>query len=437
MSKPNTRLSALNALNEILVSGVRPKESIDAFSTLLDRRDRAFLMELVYGVLRFRDTLDWMLGRFLERPERLGDFTRNNLRVAAYQIFFMRVPQWAVVHESVELEKKEKRGKAALVNAVLRNLLREKEGFSFPIRFDDPETSIAVNTSHPGWMVRRWIRRFGEKEALLLAQANNVIPLMTIRVNTLKTTREELLEILARERVAAAPTLFSPVGIRLKETRAYSDLSFCAGLFAVQDEASQLVTYMLDPQPGERVLDACAAPGGKTTHIAQLMGNRGEVVAVEKDGRRIEKLRGNIEGLGMDSVRIINGDITETRGIGTFDRILLDAPCSAAGVIRRNPDVKYRLKAGDPGRYGKYQTALLCSAAKLLKQKGVIVYSVCSTEPEEGEDVVNHFLKTNEDFRIIDAESFSRDFKREGFFRTYPHRNDMDGFFAVSLCKTD
>ena len=435
MSTPNTRLSAVAALNDIFAARVRPKQSIEPLYVDLDKRDRAFLMELVYGVLRFRDTLDWILGRFLEKPQKLGDFTRNNLRVAAYQILFMRVPDRAVVHESVEIEKRRQGGKDALVNAVLRNLLRRKEDFSLPIEFDDPAVSIAVNTSHPKWLVRRWIERFGENEALLLARANNAVPPMTLRVNTLKTSREELLEMLTLNGIAAAPTISSPDGIRLKDVRAYSDLSFCRGLFAVQDEASQLISYLLDPGPGQRILDACAAPGGKTTHIAQLIRNDGEIVAVEKDGRRIGALRENVETLETHSVKIVNGDITEPGDIGTFDRILVDAPCSATGVIRRNPDVKYRLRPGDLATHRIRQSTLLRSLSGLLRENGVMVYSVCSIEPEEGELAVNDFLKTNADFRIINAVTFLRNFTREGFFRTYPHKDDMDGFFGVSLCR--
>lgn len=435
MSTPNTRLSAATALKEILVSGIRPKRSLEALSVALDRRDRAFLMELVYGVLRAVGLLDWILDRFLEKPQRLGDFTRNNLRIAAYQIYFMRVPQWAAVHEAVEMEKTMPGGKAPLVNAVLRNLLRNKDRFSLPIAFDDKVTFIAVNTSHPEWLVRRWVKRFGEEEALLLAQANNNVPPMTIRVNTLKTSREELLHILTHNGVLAKPTAFSPDGIRLEELKTYAGLSFCEGLFAVQDEASQLITYMLAPKPGERVLDACAAPGGKTTHIAQLMKDEGEIVAVEKDEKRTETLRSNIARLGIHSVKIVNEDIFEAADLGTFDRILVDAPCSATGVIRRNPDVKHRLKPGDLEKFRSRQSELLGCASGLLKEDGVMVYSVCSIEPEEGEHAANDFLKTNADFRIIDPVTFSRDFGRDGFFRTYPHKDNMDGFFGVLLCR--
>jgi 16S rRNA (cytosine967-C5)-methyltransferase len=167
------------------------------------------------------------------------------------------------------------------------------------------------------------------------------------------------------------------------------------------------------------------------------MGDKGEIVAVEKDRRRIAALRQNVENLGIHSVTIINRDISEPGGMGTFDRILLDAPCSATGVIRRNPDVKYRHKAADLRGYRIKQSALLRSVSNILKDNGVLVYSVCSIEPEEGEQVINDFLKTGNNFRIIDSGSFLADFKREGFFRTYPHKHDMDGFFGVSLCKTN
>jgi 16S rRNA (cytosine967-C5)-methyltransferase len=438
----NVRLLAIESLLDIFLRNTRPKQSIESRSSFLERRDRAFLMEIVYGVLRYRDTLDWVLGHFLKNPSKLGAFTLNNLRGAAYQVLFMRVPDWAVVNESVEIEKMsaggELRGKASLVNAVIRNVVRQKERFQLPLQFGDALTGIAVNTSHPKWLVKRWIARFGEKEAALLAGANNAMPPMTIRVNTLRISREELLSLLAKHGVSAAPTLFSPDGIVLRDVRSYQDLSFARGLFLVQDEASQLVTYLLAPEPGERVLDACAAPGGKTTHIAQLMNDKGEIIAAEKDPVRIRRLRENVETLGIRSVRIINADVMDLMNSGVFDRILLDAPCSATGVIRRNPDVKYRHTPRDLAGFRAKQVELLGAVSRLLAEKGRLVYAVCSTEPEEGEEAVGEFLKSSEHFRIIEADvSQKGNFLERGFFRTYPHRHDMDGFFGVSLCKKD
>ncbi len=348
------RLFAIQSLLEIFKRGKRPKKSLEDIASSLDRRDRSFNMEIVYGVLRYRDTIDWILDHFLENPSKLGDFTLNNLRIAVYQIFFMRVPDWAVVNESVEIEKNKSlrdapNRKGPLVNAVLRNILRQKEKFVLPVKLEDPVEAIAINTSHPKWLIERWIERFGKNDALLLAKANNEIQPFSIRANTLRISRDSLLENLSDNGVAGEPTRFSPDGIILKEMHTYADLNFIHGLFAVQDEASQLITYILDPKPGERVLDACAAPGGKTSHIAQCMQDKGEIIAVEKDPKRIVSLEDNLKTLGIGSVKIVNSDMNSLKDtdMGKFDKILVDAPCSSIGVIRKNPDIKYKYTAAD------------------------------------------------------------------------------------------
>jgi len=421
---------------------------MEILASSLDRRDRAFLMEIVYGVLRYRDTLDWILGHFLKKTSGLGSMTINNLRTALYQIYFMRVPEWAVVNESVEIEKtvaqKDRTAKPGLVNAVLRNIIRQKDLFAPPLKPDnagakDPvEAEIALNTSHPRWMIRRWIKRFGAEEARHLAEANNLRPLLCLRVNTLRTTREGLVDLLRQNGVSSTPALFSPVGVFPDEQVTYEDLSFAQGLFMIQDEASQLIPYLLGPQPGERVLDACAAPGGKTTHIAQMMNDEGDIVATEKDHARTAQLRDNVSSLGLRSIRILNTDVEELREPEAFDRILLDAPCSATGTIRRNPDVKYRHRVADLLQFGEKQSRLLQSVSGLLKKGGTLVYAVCSTEPEEGEQVIDNFLKTNPEFRIIEADAPGlKALMTRDLLRTFPHKNNMDGFFAVSLCRKD
>ncbi len=438
------RLFAIQSLMEILKSGKRPKKSLEDIASPLDRRDRSFHMEIVYGALRYRDTIDWILDHFLENPSKLGDFTLNNLRIAVYQIFFMRVPDWAVVNESVEIEKnKSLRNapdrKGPLVNAVLRNILRQKEKFVLPLKLEDPVEAIAINTSHPKWLIERWIERFGKNDALLLAKTNNEIRPFSLRANTLRISREGLLENLSDNGVAGEPTRFSPDGIILKEMHTYADLNFAHGLFAVQDEASQLITYLLDPKPGQRVLDACAAPGGKTSHIAQCMQDKGQIIAVEKDPKRTVSLEENLKTLGIGSVKIINADINSLKdtAMGKFDKILLDAPCSSIGVIRKNPDIKYKYTASDLSNNRTKQLKLLNTASCFLAETGSLVYSVCSTEPEEGEQVVLEFLKTATDFRIIEdvKHEFLRPFIENGVFRTYPHNHNMDGFFGVALCR--
>lgn len=433
------RLLAVRALIDISSLGKKPKAVLDSHAAGCSRQDRAFLMEIVYGVLRYRLTLEWILVRFLKTPGRLGDFTSNNLRCALYQILFMRVPEWAAVNEAVEIEKSSGNARqGSLVNAVLRNFLRRQAEFVLPLKTGDPASDISLNTSTPSWLLGRWIDRFGIEEARALCDANNLIPELCIRTNTLRTTRDLLLAEIASHGISALPSPFSPEGIVIHGVHAFADLAFAHGLFLVQDEASQLISHLLAPRPGERVLDACAAPGGKATHLAQLMNDTGEVLALEKDPRRLERLSANIRQLGISSVKTRAADFLSVGDIGLFDRILVDAPCSTLGVIRKNPDVKYRSGEKDLRALRDLQTGLLLHAAGFLKPGGRLVYAVCSTEPEEGEEVVASFLKSAADFRIIEPVSgFLAGFRSEGFFRSYPHRHAMDGFFGVILCNRE
>ncbi len=432
-----TRELALESLHEIWQGGRKPKDVLEEFSGDLDRRDRAFLMELVYGVVRFRDTLDWALKEFLKKPSALGQDTMNNLRLAAYQILFTRVPPWAAVNEAVEMEKK--LGRPRVVNAVLRNLLRvpetERLGLG-RIRKQGTVPRIALRTSHPPWLVKRWVQRFGEEEASALAEANNRIPPLTLRTNTLKIARDALIRRLADMDVRGEPTPHSPDGIKLGEPHPDERLGSVKDSFMIQDEASQIISFLVDPRPGERVLDACAAPGGKATHMAQLMQDTGEIIAVESRRERMGRLMENIRRLGISSVSVVHADILGYSAEQPFDRVLLDAPCSALGVIRRNPDVKYRHSLRDLMRFRANQLDILRHVSGFLKPGGIMVYSVCSTEPEEGEDVIKEFLKESGDFYIIESSlPFLWGLMKDGFLRTYPHAHDMDGFFGVRLCR--
>ena len=391
-------------------------------------------MEIVYGVLRHLYVLDWVIATFVKDISPLRVSTVNNLRIALYQMLFMRVPDFAVVHEAVEIEKNS--GKPSLVNAVLRSAIRKRETIKFPIFFDDPTKDISTNTSHPEWMVRRWIQLYGIDETRAIAETNNSMPPLTLRTNTLRISRDDLLEVFRQQNVPSSPTRFSPEGIVVDDSVSYQEIAGFHGLFAVQDEASQLISHLLSPCQGERVLDACAAPGGKTTHIAQLMSDQGEIVAVEKDSLRAFRIEENVRSLGIRSVQLLQADITEIQIAEKFDRILLDAPCSSTGVIRRHPDVRYRQREKDMVAFANKQTQLLNAVAQFLKKDGRLVYSVCSTDPCEGEQVIRDFLKTTGEFRIIETvQELLAPFVKNGFFRTYPHRHVMDGFFGVILCK--
>ncbi|MDI6801081.1 MAG: 16S rRNA (cytosine(967)-C(5))-methyltransferase RsmB [Thermodesulfovibrionales bacterium] len=435
---PSTRHLAVTALNRIFNKGIKPKEALDELAVDLDKRDRAFLMEIVYGVLRYRDYLDWMLKDFLKKTSGLSPNTLNNLRSAVYQIKYMRTPEWAVVNEAVNLERFSE-GKRALVNAVLRNFLRNKGQIKNPSK-ENPVDYISITTSHPRWLIKRWIKRFGYEEALALAEANNRMPSVVLRAEDEKE-REEILREFAEKGIEARPTEFSPVGIILKEFPSVLNSELLTHNLFVQDEAAQLITYLLDPAAGERILDACAAPGGKTTHIAQIMKDNGEIIAVEAEEKRIVRMNENIERLGLKSIKAVHSDIKAIGDIGQFDKILLDAPCSALGVIRKNPDVKYRHSKNAMLRFHENQLEMLNAVSRLLKLGGIMVYSVCSTEPEEGEDVINKFLQGNQNFSIIKGNyDFLTSFEiqdKDGhvFYRTFPHRHDTDGFFGARMKK--
>lgn len=431
------RRRAIDALESLFADAWKPKQALDSIDRNLEERDRAFLMELVYGVVRHRDCLDWMLSGFLSRPGGLASTTINNLRTAVYQIEFMRVPEWAAVDEAVSIEKA-MRGRHGLVNAVLRNFLRNRPALPDP-RIDASGKALAVVTSHPLWLVQRWIRRFGLDEAIGLCTANNTIPQTAIRIGD-RARRDEALRMLAEKNIVAHASSIVPAGIAVAGTVRFRDLADALAMpYVVQDEAAQLVGYLVNPSPGQRVLDACAAPGGKATHLAELMGDSGEVIAMDLDDARLQMLRETLVRLGLKSVTARVANALTCRDDRQFDHVLVDAPCSALGTIRRNPDIRYRITAADLDRLQVTQQRMLANLARLVRPGGTLVYAVCSTEPEEGEMVIRRFLQEQPDFSIIEGDfPFFEPFacRDEGGFvgyRTFPHRHGMDGFFAVRM----
>ena len=440
----NPRYLALRVLIDIWSEEAKPKDAIERYGRVIERRDRSFMHELVYGVLRKRDYLDWCLSPFLRNPEGLKDKTLNNLRLGVYQALFMRVPLWAAVNETIEIEKITGR-QTALLNAVLRKVT---SGKSCPPLPDDPVRSIAIRTSHPEWLVERWVGRFGPEEAEALASANNMIPPLTVRISS--ADHDDILKRLSAMEVEYEPAEYSPAGLKIRGSYDFDHIRELLGDLFIQDEAAQLITMLLDPRQDERILDACAAPGGKTVHIAEITGGNDRIYAVERNSARLKLLQQNLERHGITDVEVIHGDLEELDEEVSFDRILLDAPCSSLGVIRRNPDVRYRHNEESLQGLHIKQVRLLSSAAGHLKKGGRMVYSVCSTEPDEGEDVIEEFLNKYRDFFIIKADdpgietewirrlTSGRDLTAKGggdFLRTYPHRDDMDGFFAAVLSR--
>ena len=418
--------------------------------------DRAFLTELTYGVLRWRGRLDWLISHFSKIPfEKIDSEIVSILRLGFYQILFLsRTPVSAAVNESVELAKGIRgKGGAGFVNAILRSFLRLKDEIPCPDIKENPALHISVVQSHPLWLVRRWLEERGEEETLKICAINNQISPLTLRTNTLKIDRGNLIEKLRDKRLSPYPTPFSEEGILVTNPPPISELPFLKeGLYIIQDEASQLVISILDPKPGERILDACAAPGGKTTHIAQRMGNEGEVYALDLTMEKLGLIKEICQRLGIKIVKTIKGDATNSLPIPEgleFDRVLADVPCSGFGTIRRNPDLKWRRGEEDIRRLSDLQSSILRKLSFYVKKGGILVYSTCTVFHEENEDVVEKFLDEHPEFRLdpVDkvASAFIADGKSEkyhsfvqkGYFKTFPPRNQMDGFFVARLVKTE
>ena len=449
---PNARLIALNILNSLGPESGTLDQVLDAaFSGVPDmsQRDKNLVFSIVYGVLRQQRRLDWMLSHFLKTGGGNVDApVRNILRIGLFQIMFLsRIPDSAAVNTSVELTKIIKKPWATrFVNGVLRNAVRGYAAISLPDPKACPELAIAVEHSMPDWLVSRWIARFGISQTLRLCNVVNNIPPITLRANTLKTTRDDLLCAMTGHVREADITSLSPEGLRLHHPEApVSALpGFSEGWFQVQDEAAQLVTMLLNPQPGETVLDACAGMGGKTGHIAQQMHNQGRVMALDIRQDKLKKIRAEMIRLGISIVETGCHDLTQTplpRDC-LYDRALLDAPCSGLGVLRRNPDIKWRSSLDRIRRCAAEQLRLLDQVSRYVKPGGCIVYAVCSTEPEENEAVIESFLQRRPEYRVDDGAGdmpcgIALPMDVCGYLRTFPHQHDMDGFFAVRLKKID
>jgi 16S rRNA (cytosine967-C5)-methyltransferase len=373
------RQCAHRVLMRVFEQGAYADRALEGEARGLDRRERAFAQQLTFGTVQRRGTLDHVVDALVERPP--PTVARAALHLGLYQLLFLDgVPDHAAVGESVELVRGHRA--AGMVNAVLRRVTRE--GFELPR--DDTVEGAAVRHSHPEWLVRLWWEWLGPDETRALLAAGNRPAEFAVRVNTL---------------------VAQPVEVDLPDGPfdAASHPEFRRGAFVVQSTASQLVSELVDPQPGERVLDLCAAPGNKTTHLAALMGDRGEVVAYERHPGRAEELRRTCERMRARSVRVVCADAAAATG--TFDRVLLDPPCSGLGTLARNPDLRWRMTPERIESLVAEQDRLLATARTCVAPGGRLVYSVCTLSPAE--------------------ERLQTDVVR----RTWPHRDDTDGFYIA------
>ncbi|MCE3223273.1 MAG: rsmB [Nitrospira sp.] len=466
--KPSGRCAAAKALLAVEKAGHLADDLYDQMVAResLDLRERAFMVELVRGVLRYRGTLDWRLGLFSDRPiARLPTLVQNILRLGGYQLLYLdRVPESAAVNESVQLMKQQSkrlgRDWSGFVNAVLRTLTRSSEP-AWPEVSKDPVQAFAIRYSCPKWLVERWCRQWGNDRAETLCRSSVEAPPLTLRVNTLRTSRRELLQEFAAAQVEAGPTMVSPVGIQVGRGGSVTGLpGYAEGRLYVEDEAGQLIPLLLDVQPGQRVLDACAAPGGKATHLAALMANQGEIVAVDRVAARLGLVMDNCRRLGVTVVTPVVGDIRMLINQGRslsgslagrsarqrvllepFDRILLDAPCSGLGVLRRHPEGKWYKTQESIAQHQQVQRELLAATSRLLRPGGLLVYSTCSIEPEETDSIIDEFCKSHPEFQ---RESIAPWLPPAGLpfvtprgdLSTMTNMHKMDSFFAARVRRT-
>lgn len=408
--------------------------------------DRRLTTELFYGVLTHKKRLDDRISRYSNTPLRkLDTWLLYLLRLSFYQLLYLdKIPAYAVVNEAVELAKmKGHEGIGRMVNGILRAALRDPGRGEAEERNLPPVERLSLQYSHPIWLVKRWVESYGLQRTEEILAANNRPSPITIRINPLKTTREEVLSLLTQKGMKGAPSEIAPQGIRIFEGgNPAGTEEFELGLFTVQDESSMLVATLLQPKAGERVLDACAAPGGKSTHIAELMGDQGEVVANDIHPHKGALIRRQKERLQLTSIRVETGDARTLpdRMEGKFDHILLDAPCSGLGVIRRKPEIKWRIKEESLSAFPGVQLQLLERLAPLLKPEGRIIYSTCTINPEENEAVVMRFLTDHPDFILDEAMEkalpsplLTKAYRKPGMLSLLPGDFETDGFFIARL----
>lgn len=409
-----------------------------------DPRDRALATELAYGVIRRLRTLDFALNSVATRPVgRMQPPVRSILRLAAYQLLYLdRIPAHAAVHQAVaQARALGKGGVDRFVNAVLRGLQRNSR-IPWPDAGRDPVRHLTVVHSHPEWMVRRWLDRLGFDETSALCAANNRRPELTLRVNRLRGDVEGQAAALRAAGAEVAPGRYLAGALRVRAQVAPDALpGYAEGAWTPQDEGSMLVAGVVDPQPGERILDACAAPGTKTTHLAELVADRGEVLALDADEARIDRIAGNARRLRLASIRWQHGDARQAAslvGPGWADRVLVDAPCTGLGTLARRPDLRWRKRPGDVDNLARLQREILEGVAPVVRPGGVLVYSTCTTEPEENQQVIRDFLEAHPEYRLEPVtpwvpQALEPAVEDEGWLQVWPHRHGIDGFFIARL----
>lgn len=406
----------------------------------LSPADKALVTELVNGTVRWQSRLDWVLTGFYH-----GEFAKclplvkNSLRIALYQMLFLsKIPAPAAINESVELVKRGKGDRhAAVVNGVLRNILRNIQNIRYPVKEDNVVLYDSIVYAHPQWMVRRYHERFGAQSAELLLQANNQRPMLTLRVNTMVSDRETIQQQLEAAEIKYEVSPIHANSLLINSLRDIRHLPlFTEGHVSVQDASASLAVQLAAPKPGMTVFDLCSAPGGKAIYAAELMKNQGRIVALEMYESKLRLIADNAARSGITIIQPVHGDAREFTSEVMADLVMVDAPCSGLGTVSKKPDIKWRRSLDDVRKMSAKQKEILAHAAGLVAPGGTIVYSTCTIEPEENGEVVRWFLQEHPEFVLDPAGGYvSEDAVLDGFVQTFPHKHRSDGAFAARLTK--
>jgi 16S rRNA (cytosine967-C5)-methyltransferase len=403
--------------------------------------DKALLTEIINGVIRWKSRLDWVLVGFY-----VGDYlkclsiVKNAMRVALYQILYLdRVPISAAINESVEFVKRIQGIKTAgIVNGVLRNIARNLENIRYPAKEEDPVYHYSVMYSHPRWMVRRWLERFGDIQTETLLEYNNYRPALTIRINLLRSSVGEIHEYFSDIGIELLPSVYLPQSFTVRSPGL--DLKnldvFKQGKITIQDVSASLAVKLTDPKPGSFLVDLCAAPGGKSLFAAELMKNEGTIIAMDKYPVKLLKIDSGAARMGFTCIKTEAADATSDELEFEADYVLADVPCSGLGTLSKKPDIKWKREREDIYKLAELQRKILESAARLVKPGGILTYSTCTMEPEENEENIIWFLSVHPEFHLDPAEKYlPAAVCKDGYMQTFPHIHYTDGAFAARLIK--
>lgn len=411
----------------------------------LSDRDTSLLTEIVYGTIQRKHTLDFYLSPFIQKKSKMKPWVLWLLYMSVYQMVYLeRVPDHAVIHEAVEISKKRgHKGIVSTVNGILRNV--QRKGLPTLESIEDPLERLAVETSHPLWLVKRWVGMYGLDETKRMCHQNLQRPSMSVRVNRVKKAREEVIHQLQADGFDCEPSVLSPQGIIIFKGNILNHSLFHEGFVTVQDESSMLVGEMMDVTKDMKVLDACSAPGGKATHIAEIMGGEGKVFAYDLHEKKVKLVERKAAQLGLENIHTAQSDGRQLPSVHekeSFDRILLDAPCSGLGVVRGKPDIKYSKSKDDILALSSIQEELLEAMSGLLKKGGKLIYSTCTVDQEENENQIERFLSQHPEYSIDQSffEDLPDDVKdlpglTKWGLQLFPQDFDSDGFFITRLEK--